>query len=153
MEEAERLGRLEERMTTVEKGIANFRDFQNDSRDFQSSARDFFTEHRATEAEREKQVNLRDQEIKDALASYHETQETALAAYHTTQGNRQFWIMFAVGILGLLLMAGFGIFAIPPAIQSIKDLLKSDIHLPHIVRQEPAPGPAATNQPALDAQN
>jgi hypothetical protein len=49
-------------------------------------------------------------------------------------------------------MIGFGLFAIPPAIQSIRDLLKSgDLHLPHIVVQGPAAATARNRQPAQDA--
>ena len=122
------------RLKRVEDGVSNFRAFQTE-------ARDFFAEHRATEVEREKQLNKRHQEIKDSLETY-----------HTLQQTRQWWIMFGVSVLGLVLMIGFGIFAIPPAIQSIKDLLKSDIHLPHIVVQGPA-STTAYKQPAQDAQN
>lgn len=106
------------RLKRVEDGVSNFRAFQTE-------ARDFFAEHRATEVEREKQLNKRDQEIKDSLETY-----------HTLQQTRQWWIMFGMSVLGLVLMIGFGIFAIPPAIQAIRDLLKSDIHLPHIGKQE-----------------
>ena len=123
------------RLKRVEDGVSNFRAFQTE-------ARDFFAEHRATEVEREKQLNKRDQEIKDSLETY-----------HTLQQTRQWWIMFGVGVLGLGLMIGFGIFAIPPAIQSIRDLLKSDIHLPHIVVQGPAAATSRNHQPALDARS
>ena len=122
------------RLKRVEDGVSNFRAFQTE-------ARDFFAEHRATEVEREKQLNKRDQEIKDSLETY-----------HTLQQTRQWWIMFGVGVLGLVLMIGFGIFAIPPAIQAIRDLLKSDIHLPHFVVQGPAATTAHNHQPAQDAQ-
>ena len=122
------------RLKRVEDGVSNFRAFQTE-------ARDFFAEHRATEVEREKQLNKRDQEIKDSLKTY-----------HTLQQTRQWWIMFGVSVLGLVLMIGFGLFAIPPAIQSIKDLLKSgDLHLPHIVVQGPAAATARNRQPAQDA--
>ena len=123
------------RLKRVEDGVSNFRAFQTE-------ARDFFAEHRATEVEREKQLNKRDQEIKDSLKTY-----------HTLQQTRQWWIMFGVSVLGLVLMIGFGIFAIPPAIQAIRDLLKSDIHLPHFVVQGPAAATARNHQPAQDAQN
>ena len=121
------------RLKRVEDGVSNFRAFQTE-------ARDFFAEHRATEVEREKQVNKRDQEIKDSLETY-----------HTLQQTRQWWIMFGVGVLGLVLMIGFGIFAIPPAIQAIRDLFKSDIHLSHFVVQGPASATARNHQPAQDA--
>ena len=61
MEEAERFGRLEERMNVVEEGVSNFRNFQVDARDFFSRA----DERARTEMEFH---NKRDREIKDALA-------------------------------------------------------------------------------------
>lgn len=85
MADGERFGRLEVRMDRVEQGVSNFRDFQQD-------ARDFFAEHRATEVEREKQLNKRDQEIKDDLARYHEV-----------QGKRQFWLMWVISVLGVMI--------------------------------------------------
>ena len=89
MTEGERFGRLEVRMDRVEKGVSNFVDFQKE-------ARDFFSEHRATEAEREKQLNKRDQEIKDSLAEHYEDQDRK-------QKNRQFWLMWVLALLGSIL--------------------------------------------------
>ena len=129
------VGTTELRLKRLEDGLAN-------NIAFQKRVTAFCERHDATEVEREKQLNKRDQEIKDALGNY-----------HTLQQDRQWWIMFGVGVLGLGLMIGFGIFAIPPAIQSIRDLLKSDIHLPHIVVQGPAAATARNRQPALDARS
>jgi len=100
---------------------------------FQKRVTSFCDRHDATEVEREKQLNKRDQEIKDSLENYHAIQET-----------RQWRI-------GLVLVIGFGLFAIPPAIQAIRDLLKSDIHLPHIVVQGSDAATARNHQPAQDA--
>jgi hypothetical protein len=127
------VGTTEIRLKRLEDGLAN-------NIAFQKRVTAFCERHDATEVEREKQLNKRDQEIKDALGNY-----------HTLQQTRQWWIMFGVSVLGLVLMIGFGIFAIPPAIQAIRDLLKSDIHLPHIVGQGLAAA-TARKQPALDAR-
>ncbi len=127
------VGTTELRLKRLEDGLSN-------NIAFQKRVTVFCERHDATEVEREKQLNKRDQEIKDALETYHMVQQ-----------DRQWWIMFGMSALALILMIGFGLFAIPPAIQSIRDLLKSDIHLPHIVGQ----GPAATTahkQPAQDAR-
>ena len=123
------------RLKRVEDGVSNFRAFQVD-------ARDFFAEHRATEVEREKQLNKRDQEIKDSLENYHALQQ-----------NRQWWIMFGMGVLSFFVAVAFGLLTVPPAIQAIKELFKSDIHLPHIVKQEQIPVRASNAQDAQNPRN
>jgi hypothetical protein len=127
------VGTTEIRLKRLEDGLAN-------NIAFQKRVTAFCERHDATEVEREKQLNKRDQEIKDALGNYHALQQ-----------DRQWWIMFGMSVLALVLMIGFGLFAIPPAIQSIRDLLKSDIHLPHFVVQGPASATARNRQPAQDA--
>ena len=61
------------RVKRVEEGVSNYIKFM-------AEARDFFTEHRIREQEREKQLNLRDQEIKDALAQHNQEQTHKLSA-------------------------------------------------------------------------
>ena len=72
MDEAERFGRLEERMNVVEEGVSNFRNFQVDARDFFSRA----DERARTEIEFR---NKRDREIKDALAGANRRLNTHIA--------------------------------------------------------------------------
>ena len=114
------------RLKRVEDGVSNFRAFQ-------AEARDFFAEHRATEVEREKQLNKRDQEIKNALDKY-----------HTVQGNRQFWLMWAVGVLGAMI-------ALLTYMEAHRQVKTGELNLPKITQVEPAATTARNNQPAQDS--
>ena len=103
--------------------------------DFQQTAREFFVRHDATEEERENQRILRDKEIKESLEDHYRKQE-----------KKQFWITVAISTIAIAVTLLVGLFAIPPAIQSIRDLLKSgDLHWPHIVKQETNPVYATKN--------
>ena len=101
------------RLKRVEDGVSNFRAFQTE-------ARDFFAEHRATEVEREKQLNKRDQEIKDSLETY-----------HTVQSNRQFWLMWAIGVLGAMI-------ALLTYLDTNRQVKSGELKLPKITQVEPA---------------
>lgn len=114
------------RLKRVEDGVSNFRAFQTE-------ARDFFAEHRATEVEREKQLNKRDQEIKDCLETY-----------HTVQSNRQFWLMWAIGVLGAMI-------ALLTYMEAHRQVKTGELNLPKITQVEPAATTARNNQPAQDS--
>jgi hypothetical protein len=111
------------RLKRVEDGVSNFRAFQ-------AEARDFFAEHRATEVEREKQLNKRDQEIKDSLDKY-----------HMIQSNRQFWLMWAIGVLGAMI-------ALLTYLEAHRQVKTGELNPPKITQVEPAATTARNNQPA-----
>lgn len=127
MTEGERFGRLEVRMDRVEKGVSNFVDFQKE-------ARDFFSEHRATEAEREKQLNKRDQEIKDSLADHYEGQDRK-------QKNRQFWLMWVLALLGSIL-------AILTYLEGNRQVKGGELSWPKITASSPTQAQAHNRQHA-----
>jgi hypothetical protein len=126
------------RLKRVEDGVSNFRAFQTE-------ARDFFAEHRATEVEREKQLNKRDQEIKDSLAARASETKDALEKYHAVQSNRQFWLMWAVAVLGAMI-------AILTFLDAHRQIKSGELKLPKITQVEPGSSTAFNQPPAQDAQ-
>lgn len=78
------------RMKRVEDGMSN-------NVRFMGEARDFFTEHRTREQEREKHLNRRDQEIKDALARHNQEQTLKLEEMSARVGKKSLaWNIAAV---------------------------------------------------------
>ena len=86
--------------------------FIRETKIFQERALAFFTASEATEVEREKQLNKRDQEIKDALADHY-----ALIA---ARDSRKMWILTAVGLIIAVAMLYV---AIHESKQKISDLI------------------------------
>ena len=122
------------RLKRVEDGVSNFRAFQ-------AEARVFFAEHRATEVEREKQLNKRDQEIKDSLSDRASETKNALDKYHMIQSNRQFWLMWAIGVLGAMI-------ALLTYLEAHRQVKTGELNPPKITQVEPAATTARNNQPA-----
>ena len=82
--------------------------FLRESVVFQNEARQFFIAHETREAERKKQLNLRDQEIKDALAKHYASVAADNAALSNKIGKRNLWVAVAslfVALAGLAVMA------------------------------------------------
>jgi hypothetical protein len=101
------------RLKRLEDGLAN-------NIAFQKRVTAFCERHDATEVEREKQVNKRDQEIKDSLETY-----------HTVQSNRQFWLMWAIGVLGAMI-------ALLTYLDTNRQVKSGELKLPKITQVEPA---------------
>jgi hypothetical protein len=93
VENGERFGRLEQRMDTVEEGVANFRNFQKVAADFFSRA-----DERAENDEKHR--NKRDQEIKDAVALRDKEIKDAVALRERIEERR--W-KFAGLVLGIIM--------------------------------------------------
>jgi hypothetical protein len=68
----ERLAKLETKVDRLEVGVANFREFQGE-------ARDFFMESRTERAKDKEFRELRDRELKDAIATREKKHDTELA--------------------------------------------------------------------------
>ncbi len=96
------------RVKRVEDGVSNYVKFM-------AEAREFFTDHKAREEETKKFRDTRDAEIKDDLM------------------KRDNKIMKAIGLVAILIAIIGALLALPPAIASLKDLLRSDINWHKII--------------------
>ncbi|HUD73849.1 MAG TPA: hypothetical protein VMQ76_02165 [Terracidiphilus sp.] len=88
---------------------------------------EFFTENKTSRTKEMEFHNLRDREIKDTL------------------GKHDSRLMLAISILALLVAILGATLAIPPAVQSLKELLKSDVNWHKIIRQDTKSIQAAHN--------
>jgi hypothetical protein len=93
---------------------------------------EFFTENKTSRTKEMEFHNLRDREIKDTL------------------GKHDSRLMLAISILALLVAILGATLAIPPAVQSLKELLKSDVNWHKIIRQDTKSIQAAQRQPKLN---
>ena len=76
-------------------GVANYKVFMREQRTVNSEIMEFITDTKATEREREKQLNKRDQEIKDDLASHRAAAEQEAQDLSNKIGKKNLWTAMA----------------------------------------------------------
>ena len=99
------------RVRRVEDGVSNYVKFM-------ARMDEFIVKHDATVEANERFHNIRDQEIKDTL------------------GKRDKRLMVALSVLALLVALLAAALALPPAIASVKDLLKADLNWHKLIGSE-----------------